>query len=1451
MGTFPKNLSHTIYRQSSFVPYAQGRLVLIGQVVTALILGLILIVFQTFSITQQSSWAQQQPQDSPYILEVCGNRIDDDGDGLADQDDFEGCYPPSTSSNTRYMTTLGNIVDVTGCDSFEDLGIDPPPPSPGDPPNLVYFDCDNITWALIPLDPLDSTVSQTCPAAPLAQDDTTTTLPSSSSSSFAQDSDLLTDTSSSNNNGHESVQHATTTSTGQIANMAAAVDYQSSSSSSSAGAIYPVSPQQPPTPTPGPVPEPTPTPSPTPVPQPEPEPTPTPSPTPVPRPEPEPTPTPSPTPSSPSSVLPVVFLPGVAGTQLIDGTNTVVWPAPRTDASDVLGFTTPDTDRSALALKKDSTQLFDGSQIIVGGILEHIGYNYYGAMIKFLKNNGYQENKNLFKFPYDWRKDNFAVHVSALDELVSKIIKECKQPKVILLAHSMGGIIARAYAQQHPDKVDSVITMGTPWWGSPKVFYGMIDGYNFGNRYVEKEYMKVLIQNYTAAYQLLPKVPFVTDDKMKREIPVQELYDTIRYHGFHQEGEDESVTCSSTKMILQSYDVSPQQPPTPTPGPVPEPTPTPSPTPVPQPEPEPTPTPSPTPSSLPSPKCVEDRYGTPWMLDPTLFNTANAKYPELIGTKENPVPMPAGVSLYTIIGYGIKTLSEYTIPDQDIPIIDPVQRQTLRLVASDNQEGRKVIFEPEFGDGDGTVPIWALENDAATRKYHVIHHSLDSSEHGSLPENRHVQRIVLSILQGKPEPTGSPPWPIPPPPIEDDKLLADKEEKGIDFTLRSDAHMTITDQSIITGNTEEGNNSNAANANASSIAGPAGRLGYYNINDTSSIVETLPTGTFLSIDGREYASIADTSKTYHVDINGIRDGMFALTVNITASDGSVVTLQYPETPVRSGTTAQMDINSDLVAATLSNDNNNATATANTLTTSAVPPPLIVNDNNGSNGKSVLPQVTVKQVQISNATATATTNGTTATTTTTTTTTTPPPTTPTSCPNPPSGLVGWWPAAGNADDFLGNNDAILQNGASFSGNVGQQAFRFDGVDDYVQIPSMNIGNTFSIDFWVYPEQSATYEHLISNHFASSDNFGALYLRDGNLEYWQNGAAWFQQVPGSQTIQPNTWTHIALTYDGSVIRIYADGSELSGVTTTGNEHSETFNNALRFGSSDPHESNYFKGLIDDVGIYSRVLSPSEIQALSSGVDRCTSATTTTPPSIATVTLHPDSVPQFFKCGETPDTGSPTLPGLDVQSSAYTAITDGDANTEILGRAIFDVTLSEPITNRPGPDLLVYEIGNDPEPFSVALFSGGDVLTQTIQYTAVASATGETDDCGFGVNTAEIDLSDFGLGEEQDGSEEIIAVTGIRVDNQGAEGCCTGADISDVVIVSPASATITEDVPLLAEQQQQQDEDEPNTEGEGEGIQSPPDSEGNNIEAEQEAEDAEQDGSDEADEEEESEE
>jgi pimeloyl-ACP methyl ester carboxylesterase len=419
------------------------------------------------------------------------------------------------------------------------------------------------------------------------------------------------------------------------------------------------------------------------------------------------------------NLLPIIFLPGVAGSQLYSG-DRIVWPTVYTG------------DRADMALREDGrTPLFEGTQINVGDIFNKLGYNFYGSMIDSLKKNGYKENKNLFLFPYDWRMDNFN-QVSALDKLVNQAIAKSGSQKVILLGHSMGGLIARAYAQQHPDKVDSLITMGTPWWGAPKDFYALVNGYTFGNILVNEKFMKILTQNTTAAYQLLPKVPFVTDKfKTNRTIPIQELYDGLRYHGFHLKGFAEFMTCPNTRMMLESYYKTTR-----------------------------------------NPECEEDTFANTWRLSPTLIQSANAKYPQLIGTKESPVPMPDGVKLYTIIGIGYKTLSSYEIPS-DLK----ASERMLRLISPDgSKEPRPVIFEPRFANGDGTVPQWSAENDAATSKYYVPFMGSESTAHGDLAINSKVQSIVLSILKGKPEDPSKYP-PVQNPSLED-------LDKKIDFTLR-------------------------------------------------------------------------------------------------------------------------------------------------------------------------------------------------------------------------------------------------------------------------------------------------------------------------------------------------------------------------------------------------------------------------------------------------------------------------------------------------------------------------------------------------------------------------------------------------------------------------------------------------------------------------------------------
>lgn len=80
-----------------------------------------------------------------------------------------------------------------------------------------------------------------------------------------------------------------------------------------------------------------------------------------------------------------------------------------------------------------------------------------------------QVGADLFVFPYDWRNSNWT---SARDlfEYVQCIRTIRKDPalKVDIVAHSMGGLVARRYILSHPGNVDRMVTLGTPWLGAPK-----------------------------------------------------------------------------------------------------------------------------------------------------------------------------------------------------------------------------------------------------------------------------------------------------------------------------------------------------------------------------------------------------------------------------------------------------------------------------------------------------------------------------------------------------------------------------------------------------------------------------------------------------------------------------------------------------------------------------------------------------------------------------------------------------------------------------------------------------------------------------------------------------------------------------------------------------------------------------------------------------------------------
>ena len=95
----------------------------------------------------------------------------------------------------------------------------------------------------------------------------------------------------------------------------------------------------------------------------------------------------------------------------------------------------------------------------------------YDDLIATLDVNHYTPDVDLFTFPYNWRKSNVETAV-LLKQKIDEVKTICSCDKVDLVAHSMGGLVARQYIQSdaYEQDVDQLIFLGTPHLGAPKAY---------------------------------------------------------------------------------------------------------------------------------------------------------------------------------------------------------------------------------------------------------------------------------------------------------------------------------------------------------------------------------------------------------------------------------------------------------------------------------------------------------------------------------------------------------------------------------------------------------------------------------------------------------------------------------------------------------------------------------------------------------------------------------------------------------------------------------------------------------------------------------------------------------------------------------------------------------------------------------------------------------------------
>jgi len=204
------------------------------------------------------------------------------------------------------------------------------------------------------------------------------------------------------------------------------------------------------------------------------------------------------------------------------------------------------------------------------------------------------------------------------------------------------------------------------------------------------------------------------------------------------------------------------------------------------------------------------------------------------------------------------------------------------------------------------------------------------------------------------------------------------------------------------------------------------------------------------------------------------------------------------------------------------------------------------------------------------------------------------------------LAAHWKFNNDATDSVGSLDWTLNGGASYSTDAqeGSHSLQLDGVDDYASQASTSILNdafsTETVAMWFKADTTSGTQVLYDE--GGTTRGLSIRIDNGNLEAAIREAS--TQVTASTSFSITDWSHVAVTFDNGLFKLYLNGAEQDSITagfTIATAHSNAAgigacNGQDAFGGSSTGD--YFGGLIDDVQVYDNALSAGEIAEFAGG-------------------------------------------------------------------------------------------------------------------------------------------------------------------------------------------------------------------------------------------------------------
>jgi glucose/arabinose dehydrogenase/fibronectin type 3 domain-containing protein len=381
---------------------------------------------------------------------------------------------------------------------------------------------------------------------------------------------------------------------------------------------------------------------------------------------------------------------------------------------------------------------------------------------------------------------------------------------------------------------------------------------------------------------------------------------------------------------------------------------------------------------------------------------------------------------------------------------------------------------------------------------------------------------------------------------------------------------------------------------------------------------------------------------------------------------------------------------------------------------------------------------------------------------------------------PPGLVGAWAfdegAGTTVDDASGHGNQGTVAGATWTtaGRYGG-ALSFNGATNLVRVAdstSLDLAGAMTLSAWIKPAVSQSGWRTImqkqSDAYYLNASSGAGALRPaGGGTFGTAGST----VVGPTANPVNTWTHVALTYDGSLQRLWINGVQVATVIISGTIQNTA--NPLFIGGNVPY-GEYFQGLIDDVRVYNRALTQSEIQSdMTVGVLPSGGGDTTAPSAPTGLTATVVSATRV-DLGWTASTDNVGVTGYRVERCLGASCTNFAQVGTPTATSFSDTGVAGASTYR-------YQVRAVDAAGNLSAYSSiVPATTPTAPDTTAPSApTGLT---ATAISTTRIDLG-------WTASTDNVGVTGYRVERCQGSGCTSWAQVATPTTTSYSDTGLTQ--------------------------------------------------------------